>query len=145
MGCRIFHDVVGTGFNIDHVIVSGRGIFAIETKTYSKPANGSVAFDGERVTLSGKRPDSRPIKQARDQANWLSHEFLYRTTQKKFPVTPVVVFPGWWVDPPHKIKGTWVMNPKVLGQGIEGERMSLTPEDVHLVATHLALWVTEHK
>jgi len=36
-GHRVFHDLLGDCFNIDHVIVSMKGIFLIETKTYSKP------------------------------------------------------------------------------------------------------------
>jgi hypothetical protein len=47
-GCRVFHDIVGNGFNIDHVVVSPHGIFVIETKTYSKPRRreARVEFDG---------------------------------------------------------------------------------------------------
>lgn len=46
-GCRVYHDVIGQGFNIDHVIICDRGIFTIETKTYSKPASGrsTIQFD----------------------------------------------------------------------------------------------------
>lgn len=32
-GCKIFHDIVGEGFNLDHVVISKNGIFVIETKT----------------------------------------------------------------------------------------------------------------
>jgi hypothetical protein len=44
-------------------VVSPHGIFAVETKTYSKPANinATVTFDGEKVTLSGYQPDPKPI------------------------------------------------------------------------------------
>ena len=30
--CRVFHDIIGENFNIDHVIVAPQGIFTIETK-----------------------------------------------------------------------------------------------------------------
>lgn len=36
-GARVFHDIVGDGFNVDHVVVASQGIFVIETKTLSKP------------------------------------------------------------------------------------------------------------
>ena len=36
-GARVFHDLVGEGLNIDHVVVSPHGIFVLETKTWSKP------------------------------------------------------------------------------------------------------------
>ncbi len=32
-GHRVFHDIVGPNFNIDHVIVEPRSIFTVETKT----------------------------------------------------------------------------------------------------------------
>ena len=46
-GHRIFHDLLGDNFNLDHVIISEKGIFVIETKTYSKPVKGEakIYFD----------------------------------------------------------------------------------------------------
>ena len=32
-GARVFHDLQGDGFNIDHVVVAQQGIFVVETKT----------------------------------------------------------------------------------------------------------------
>jgi hypothetical protein len=32
-GAQVFHDVPGDGFNLDHVVISNHGIYAIETKT----------------------------------------------------------------------------------------------------------------
>ena len=36
-GWRVFHDIQGDGFNIDHVVIGAGGISAVETKTRSKP------------------------------------------------------------------------------------------------------------
>ncbi len=36
-GYRVFHDVVGGNFNLDHVLIGPAGVFTVETKTYSKP------------------------------------------------------------------------------------------------------------
>lgn len=36
-GCHVYHDILGKGFNFDHVVISNKGIFVVETKTYSKP------------------------------------------------------------------------------------------------------------
>src|SRR6266446_2229546 len=47
VGAQVFHDVLGEGFNLDHVVICDRGVFVIETKTRSKPkAGGKVTFDG---------------------------------------------------------------------------------------------------
>ncbi|MEE4639716.1 MAG: nuclease-related domain-containing protein, partial [Wenzhouxiangella sp.] len=39
-GYQVFHDLIGDGFNLDHVIIGPAGVFTIETKTWSKPATG---------------------------------------------------------------------------------------------------------
>jgi len=44
-GYRILHDIVGDGFNIDHVLVGPTGVYTIETKTISKPAKGLCEID----------------------------------------------------------------------------------------------------
>ncbi|MBE7424582.1 MAG: NERD domain-containing protein [Ideonella sp.] len=36
-GAAVFHDVPAEGFNIDHVVVATQGVFAVETKGFSKP------------------------------------------------------------------------------------------------------------
>src|SRR5690348_8371532 len=37
LGCQVFHDVPGEPFNIDHVVVSPRAVFVVETKSRKKP------------------------------------------------------------------------------------------------------------
>ncbi len=139
----IFHDIVGTDFNIDHVVVSPHGIFAIETKTYSKPTKGNsiVAFDGEKITLPGRRPDSKPIRQSIANANWLRNDVLLVSTGKLFPIIPVVVFPGWWVEETGKKEHVWVLNPKMLPKRISQEPISISEADAYLAAYHLSRFV----
>jgi hypothetical protein len=36
-GSYVFHDIPGDNFNIDHVVISKYGIFALETKSFSSP------------------------------------------------------------------------------------------------------------
>ncbi len=116
-GCAVLHDIVVPGpptFNIDHVIISPRGIFAVETKTRSKPTKGNaeVKYDGEKIILTGLRPDYNSVKQAIANARWL-HEMLLKSTGKSFFVKPVVVFPGWWVTE-YLSNEVWVLNPNRL-------------------------------
>ena len=98
-GCRIFHDIVGNGFNIDHVVIGARGVFTVETKTFSKPARGraTAACDGERILFNGLEPDRNPITQARAARDWI-RDLLLETTARKYPVRGVVVLPGWYVE-----------------------------------------------
>jgi len=141
-GYLVFHDVPGKNFNIDHVIVSQRGIFSIETKTYRKPpkVNPSVTFNGENILLDGKSIYPSPVEQAKASAKWLRCDVLHESTGKWFPVTPVVVFPGWWVEE-QKTREVWVLNPDGLQYCIAREPEMLTEEDMHLVAYHLSRFI----
>ena len=72
-GAIVFHDLVGDGFNLDHVVLSSQGVFVVETKTHSKPAKGSpkVTFDGKTLLVNGFQLDRDPITQVQANANWL--------------------------------------------------------------------------
>jgi hypothetical protein len=142
-GARIFHDVPGDGFNLDHVVISGRGIYVIETKTISKPRpDATVVYDGERVVISGRQPDRDPVRQAAAEADWL-RGLLKASTGRHLRVRGVVVYPGWWVDQTHKEKrrDVWVLEPKALPGWIDHQDASLTPEDVAITAFHLSRYI----
>jgi hypothetical protein len=69
----IYHDIVGTSFNIDHVVVSKKGIFSVETKTYSKPIRGEckISVTNSGLSFNGSQPDDRYFVQVNAQAEWL--------------------------------------------------------------------------
>lgn len=135
-GCYVFHDIRGPNFNIDHVIISTYGIFAIETKAYSKPATGetSISFDGQAVKLINKSLDSGPVQQALNNALWLRNEIRENIVGRLFDVTGIVVFPGWFIPKEQmKGKGIWVMNEKWLESSITQLEPVLTPAEVQTV------------
>lgn len=143
-GAKVFHDVPAIGFNLDHVIVSTTGIFVVETKTYSKPlgGNGHLFFDGTHITAANGFRTDKPIIQATAAAHWL-RERIRETTGKQFPVKPVVVFPGWFVEakPEAKSSDVWVLNPKALATFVPNHRESISKEDVSLIAFHLSTYI----
>jgi hypothetical protein len=141
-GAVVLHDIVGEGFNLDHVVCSRRGIYAIETKTRSKPARGNstVVFDGKKILVDGFEPERDPVGQASALAKWLE-ETLLASTGKRFAVKPVVVFPGWYVEPNPKGTPVWVLNPKALPTFIHNEPISITESDLHMVVFHLTQYV----
>lgn len=101
-GAHVFHDLPGEGFNIDHVVVASQGIFAVETKGYTKRKTGDtkgshkVGFDGK--TLSFPAWSTRePLEQAQRQAKWLA-DWLTRSTGEPMGVLPVLALPGWFVQ-----------------------------------------------
>jgi hypothetical protein len=138
--CRVFHDVVGDGFNIDHLIISPRGLFLIETKTYSKPMRGrvDVDFDGERLLVNGHEPKKDPIKQVQALSRWL-RDLLLESTGRRFAIKCAVVFPGWYTHMRTDNKSrVWVLNPKMLPAFIDREPITLQSEDVALVSSRIS-------
>jgi hypothetical protein len=142
-GYQVLHDVMGDGFNIDHVVIGPAGVFTIETKTFSKPLKGEpkVEFKGDALLVDGFELDRNPIIQAKAQASWL-RELLTESCGRKFAVRPVILFPGWYVE---QGKGTtrevWVLNPKALPEFLDHERKVLEESDVALATFHLSQFI----
>jgi hypothetical protein len=141
---KILHDIVGENFNIDHVIISTKGIFLIETKTFSKPngVDAKILFNGKEITVNGMKTDKNILNQVLASSNWLRN-LLKESTGKEFRIKPVIVFPGWFVETTGDgNKGTcWALNENSLPQWIENERISITKEDVSLAAYHLSRYI----
>ena len=146
-GYRVFHDVLGDGFNLDHAIIGPAGVFTLETKTWSKPERGEprIEFDGEALRVLGGQPDRSPIIQARARAGWL-RLLLEESTGRKFKVHPVVLVPGWFIDSSaQRDWSTWVLEPKALPKWLKDDPAKLSPEDVQLAAYHLSRYVRSHE
>jgi len=111
LGCKVYHDVVEDGYNIDHVIIGPHGVFAVETKALSKPRRGQsiVRFDGETVTVGGYQPDRDPVVQANASARRIRHILRERTGQEP-RVTPVLLYVGWFVETYARDTSVIVMN-----------------------------------
>lgn len=143
-GCRVFHDLPGPHFNLDHILVAPQGIYAVETKTLRKPQRGNpaITFDGERLLVEGREPLGDYLGQVTAQRRWL-RERLQETTGRQFSVRSVLVFPGWFVENTRRVRQTelWVLNPKALPGFLEREPVALTPADVALVSSRLRDWV----
>lgn len=142
-GARIFHDIPGENFNLDHVVISQHGIFVVETKTFSKPnPNSQITIAGEHLLVAGRKMDRDAIQQVRAQVSWLTR-VLEESTGKRLPIKGAVVFPGWFVEPPPSGSklDIWVLEPKALPAFIEQQPMRLTATDVSLAAYHLSRYI----
>lgn len=109
VGCRVYHDFpLDSLGNIDHIVVSPVGIFAVETKGRAKPdkqrgsKDATVSYDGKTLFFPDGREDSRPLSQAKRNAQALSKWLASATGMQSMPVTPVVALAGWFVD--YRIK-----------------------------------------
>lgn len=121
-GYRVFHDVEQEDWNIDHVLIGPGGVFAIETKTISKPNDhdAHVVYDGQRVLIDGHTPDRDPIAQVLGCGRRL-RQILREQTGQDVPVRPVVVFPGWYVERTVRQAEVYVCNDKWLIRSFDYE------------------------
>jgi len=141
-GYRVFHDLVGQGFNIDHVLVSEYGVFCIETKTFSKPEKGEckVIVTEEGISINGFKSDRKILIQAEAQKAWLEKQ-ITKLTGIKLTVKPVVVFPGWFIENRYKGSNVWVLEPKALPGFIRNESKIFTDEQVKLISNQMSLYI----
>lgn len=151
LGYHVFHDVPGTegkGGNIDHVIVSTRGIYTIETKTRDKRPKepGTVLFDGEAVSMNGGPADPAPVIRARAQADQLKR-LLREVTGHRFEVRPMLVYPGWFVAKTEAAASSdvLVLSPKGLYKRIKREPELLPAKSVGQCARQLAAFIRKQK
>ncbi|HEX7296591.1 MAG TPA: nuclease-related domain-containing protein [Pyrinomonadaceae bacterium] len=141
-GYHVFHDVVGSGFNVDHILIGSAGVFTVETKTYSKRnGNAQIVFDGDSIRIGSYEPDRDPVIQAKAQASWL-RERLAASTGREFEVRSAIVFPGWFVEyTGPKERTIWVLNPKALPAFLDHEPARLSQQDINLASFHLSRFV----
>ncbi len=142
-GYEVFHDIVGDGFNVDHVLIGPAGVISVETKTWSKPLRGEarIVVDGDRLLANGVEPERDPLAQARAERDWLRN-LLEESTGRSLPVRAVILFPGWYVERPRdRALDVWVLNPKALQGFLEHEPKQLETENVRLAAFHLSRYV----
>lgn len=140
-GCMVFHDIVGDNFNIDHVVVSDKGIFLIETKTYSKPntVKPRVRYTKSQLIVDGLGDMSKIITQVQASSTWLKR-MLEESTGKPFLIKPVVLFPGWYVESPND-SAIWVLEPKLFPHYIKNKKDILSKEDKKLAAYHISRYI----
>lgn len=141
-GFVVFHDLVVENFNIDHVILSPHGIFTVETKTFSKPRKGKITFKDEKIIAGNINFGNKIILQAESQSKCLK-SLLKDSTGRNYHVMPVIVFPGWFVQPMPKYlkKQIWILNPKVLSSFINNEPITIQESDMHLAAFHISRYI----
>lgn len=141
-GYKVFHDIAEDGFNIDHVLVGPTGVYAIETKTISKPVGreAEVVYDAQRILVDGRTPDRDPLKQACANADRIRDILRERTGQKAF-VRPVVLYPGWYIRKKCRSPQVWVVNEQYLAAWLDHESESLSSRDVEVYSAALASYV----
>ena len=116
-GCRVFHDLPIEFGNIDHIVVTTRGVFAVDTKMRGKPDGMGVNHKMLVDYTSGfiRFPDvTYPLSiyqgQLANQKRCLE-AILDLTFEERIRVKTVLAFPGWYIE--RKGYGDFaVINPK---------------------------------
>lgn len=142
-GCIVFHDIQGNNFNLDHVLISPKGVFAIETKSYSKPARGKplINASGTRLKIDGKQNQAIHT-QLIAQQKWLS-ELVSKLRGKKTSARAAVLFPGWFIEGRFDDDLLWVLNPKALGSYMDALPDQYEAHEVKQMANLLSMHLRE--
>lgn len=99
--CIVAHDLPCDGFNIDHIVIGPRAVYAVETKSFRKhhvsedDSHYKVTDDGTALQFPGWR-ETDAIAQAKRQAQWLAR-YLRDSLARDVPVLPAVALPGWYI------------------------------------------------
>ena len=141
-GYRVLHDIVGDGFNIDHVLIGPTGVYTVDTKTISKPTKGEckIVYDRESVSINGFTPNRDPIVGAKAQADWIKKKFLKEAIPRDLPVRPVVLYPGWFVVEPNGSE-VWVLNPDRFFGYVKNGKLVLDKRDIQAIEGCLSVYV----
>ena len=145
-GWRVFHDLPmeskGRKFNIDHVAVGPGGVWAIETKSYSKPKEVKGSGNGLRIEGSlivfpdGTRKS--PLKQAAGQAAALRDRLRGEGVGPGF-VEPMVVLPGWNVGY-GKNADMKIRDPRNVVALLSKQATTMSEQEVEEIAKVLEQW-----
>lgn len=145
LGWQVFHDVPAESgkqeFNIDHVVIGPGGVFSIETKMRRKGnarpgrKDHEVRYDGTELSWPWKE-DRYGLDQAARNARWLN-DWLSLMTGERITVTPVLVFPGWYVVPPNAVHPVSVVHTSYLTGFVSMRKDVLNPKQIDLLARQL--------
>jgi hypothetical protein len=138
-GYQVFHDVPFDGWNIDHIAVGPRGVFAIETKAWRKQTGlkAEIIFDGAALILPGKSADPKALEQAKRNAHNLT-TWIADAAAEDVTVVAVVALPGWKLSI-QKYGEVAVYSAKNMSDHMpQRGKNTLTPEQIQRISFQLA-------
>lgn len=114
-GCRVFHDVPTDYGNIDHVVISLSGVYAVNTKMVSKNVdqNGGVdvVADHSRNVIRFPGFEYQIDTDAFEtESRWLS-QFLSSAVGQQIKVESMLALPGWFIKNRISRGPVYVFNP----------------------------------
>ena len=111
----VVNDVASKRGNIDHIVISTKGILTIETKSHK----GVVTCEGEMLKRDGKPFEKDFIKQAWAEAYSIRDLLMEKAVCNLRP-QPVIVFTEADVQVKEKVRGVKIIGSKDLHAFLEG-------------------------
>ena len=140
-GCCVFHDVPFPYGNIDHVVISQSGVYAVNSKMLRKKRGTEggveVIVDHERGIVHFPDWDYFiPTKEFDTERNWLSG-FLTSAVGQPVSAESILALPGWFVKKRVGRGSVYVINPYKPKRFFVHNRQIHTPDQIQRIAHHL--------
>lgn len=139
-GCRVFHDIPFPYGNIDHVVVSPSGVYAVNTKIRGKLKEGhsaEVIVDHSADIIRFPSGDYIiPVDQLETEARWLA-QFLRQATGEAVAIESILALPGWYIKQRIGRSSVYVINPHKPTRFFVQKRQVLSPELIERIAHQL--------
>lgn len=128
----VYHQVRGIGFEVDHVLVTPAGIFAISVEVIHQPDGheASAMFDGEFLHIKGAYALREPVARCKIVGRCLA-DVIKEWAGFAFKVRPVLIIPGWTIHRPRP-PGTesWACKPSEFLSYIARQPTVLEPAEL---------------
>ena len=136
---RVFHDIPGDNFNLDHVIICEKGIYILETKTLSVPIKGSeeLLYRGGNdlyYKSNENKVPGNPIGQIMGNVKWFKNLLNEQYDQRGIPcpylpIKGVLILPNRFIFNENiHLHDIWVLNHKALAKFVGKENNQLKSE-----------------
>jgi len=113
VNCFVIHGLSTCHGDIDHILICPKGVFSIETKSYT----GSVSVSGDKLLRNNRPFKPDPVVQA-----LLGARTIRETLASEFPdvpVEPILLFPNGRVRIKKKVKGVTVASLSFFSQYLD--------------------------
>ncbi len=149
----VFHDVIcekqNNGkivkFNIDHVVISTKGIFTIDSKNWSLPDReynqaDFIFKDGELIDSTGVLQKDL-MNKIDSQGKWLEDK-IYEWIHQRYPVYRVGIMIGAYVNNVNRdFSKFWIVNDSAFAGLLDKETEKISVQDVLRISDSLRRFV----
>lgn len=137
---RVFHDICGDCFNVDHLIISTKGIFTIETKHYDRKKGYKFLFQNGKLMFNGHQCATL-LNQMDGEANFI-HEKLNALCGRDYPIQKVAIIIGAYIEnPQNEFSNYWILNENSFPKFFKNTKDSLTIDEVRSIANQITEWI----